>query len=90
MRLSTLPLATLVYAAVVRASNTDSVVLDACPGYKATAVSTHGNTLTANLALAGKACNVYGADIAKLALEVTYETSALCNPLQISSPLRVR
>ncbi|KAI0344944.1 alpha-glucosidase [Trametopsis cervina] len=76
MRLASLSLTALVYASVVWANYTDPTVLDACPGYKATAVSTHGNTLTANLALAGKGCNVYGTDIEKLKLEVTYETKA--------------
>ena len=57
------------------ATHTDPKVLDACPGYKATSVHTLGSTLTANLVLAGTACNVFGPDIEKLKLEVTYETS---------------
>ena len=52
----------------------DPTVLDACPGYKATNVNTYGSTLTADLSLAGHACNVFGPDIQKLKLEVTYET----------------
>ena len=48
--------------------------LDACPGYKATNVHTSSSTLTADLELAGKACNVYGSDIQKLSLSVVYET----------------
>ncbi|KAH9857437.1 alpha-glucosidase [Lenzites betulinus] len=55
------------------ATVTDPAVLDACPGYKAKNVFTFGLKLTADLVLAGKACNVYGNDIAKLKLEVTYE-----------------
>ena len=48
--------------------------LDACPGYKATGVSVGPAGLTANLELAGPACNVYGSDIQKLSLSVEYET----------------
>ncbi|GJE88081.1 glycoside hydrolase family 31 protein [Phanerochaete sordida] len=62
-------------ASVVSGTHTDPAVLDACPGYKATNVHSLGSTLTANLVLAGKACNVFGTDIEKLKLEVTYETN---------------
>ncbi|KAI0683191.1 alpha-glucosidase [Cytidiella melzeri] len=75
MRVSALSLLAAVCAGTVYATFTDPVVLDACPGYKATAVSTHGSTMTANLVLAGKACNVFGDDIEQLKLEVTYETN---------------
>lgn len=88
MKLSSFPLVAIVYATLACANYTDPAVLDACPGYRATAVSTHGNALTANLVLAGKACNVYGADIAKLLLEVTYETSSsygLCSRCLVNS-----
>jgi hypothetical protein len=44
------------------------------PGYKAMNVQTNGSKLSADLVLAGKACNVYGEDIQKLKLEVQYET----------------
>jgi alpha-glucosidase len=54
----------------------DPAVLDACPGYKATNVWSDESTLTADLSLAGKACNVFGTDIQQLKLEVTYETGA--------------
>ncbi|KAH9842419.1 alpha-glucosidase [Rhodofomes roseus] len=54
---------------------TDPSVLDACPGYHATNVATSGPNLTASLALAGEACNVYGSDIQTLSLQVTYETT---------------
>lgn len=63
-------------AGVAQATHIDPNVLDACPGYNATGVSTQGSTLTANLVLAGKACNVFGPDIENLKLEVTYETGA--------------
>lgn len=50
--------------------------LDACPGYNAVNIKTSGANLTADLQLSGKACNIFGADIQSLKLEVTYETSA--------------
>ncbi|KAI8974202.1 alpha-glucosidase [Trametes punicea] len=56
------------------ATDIDPAVLDACPGYKAKNVFTLGPTLTADLVLGGKACNVFGNDIENLKLEVTYET----------------
>ncbi|KAI0648507.1 alpha-glucosidase [Trametes meyenii] len=56
------------------ATVTDPTVLDACPGYKAKNVFTFGPKLTADLVLSEKACNVFGNDIEKLKLEVTYET----------------
>lgn len=57
-----------------RSTFVDSAVLDACPGYKATNVKTSGTGLTAELSLAGTACNVFGNDIQKLKLSVVYET----------------
>ncbi|KUI60568.1 putative alpha/beta-glucosidase agdC [Cytospora mali] len=49
--------------------------LAACPGYEASNVKTTPTGLTADLTLAGSACNVYGDDLQDLILEVTYETS---------------
>ncbi|KAK0745418.1 glycosyl hydrolases family 31-domain-containing protein [Apiosordaria backusii] len=48
--------------------------LSECPGYKASNVRTSSSGLTAELSLAGRACNTYGTDLEKLRLEVTYET----------------
>jgi alpha-glucosidase len=48
--------------------------VESCPGYKATNVQTNGSKLSADLVLAGQACNVYGEDVQKLKLEVQYET----------------
>ncbi|TPX12191.1 uncharacterized protein E0L32_007077 [Thyridium curvatum] len=45
-----------------------------CPGYKASNVKTSDTGLTADLALAGAACNAYGDDLQNLTLTVTYET----------------
>ena len=48
--------------------------LSQCPGYKASNVKHDGAILTADLTLAGPACNAYGIDIENLSLEVTYDT----------------
>lgn len=46
-----------------------------CPGYKASNVkSSGGNIVSADLTLAGAACNVYGTDLDNLVLQVEYET----------------
>lgn len=49
--------------------------IDHCPGYNATNISNTNNGFTADLVLAGAACNVYGPDLQKLSLSVVYETS---------------
>ena len=46
-----------------------------CPGYKASNVKRNAYGLTANLALAGKACNVYGDDVDSLQLSVQYQSA---------------
>ncbi|KAI1074897.1 glycoside hydrolase family 31 protein [Whalleya microplaca] len=46
-----------------------------CPGYKASNVEETSNGLTADLTLAGEACNVYGTDIEALSLVVEYQTA---------------
>ena len=61
--------------ALAVATVTDPKVLDACPGYAAKNVVDRGHQLTADLVLNGNACNVFGTDIEKLKLEVTYESS---------------
>ena len=48
--------------------------LESCPGYTASNVQNDGAKITANLALAGTACNVYGDDLTDLKLEVEYQT----------------
>ncbi|KAJ2970724.1 hypothetical protein NQ176_g8046 [Zarea fungicola] len=74
MRLwGSLLLAGLASGAVLSRSDTSNNALAACPGYKASNVKTSNNGLTAQLSLAGKACNVYGNDLKDLILEVTYE-----------------
>ncbi len=59
----------------VWATVTNPKVLDGCPGYKASSINSEGSKLTADLTLSGDPCNVFGADIETLSLEVTYETS---------------
>lgn len=47
---------------------------DGCPGYQASNVKLTAHGLTADLALAGDACNTYGYDLKDLKLEVEYQT----------------
>lgn len=47
---------------------------DVCPGYKASNVHETSNAITADLTLAGDACNVYGNEIADLTLSVEYQS----------------
>lgn len=58
-------------------NDTNSNPLDSCPGYEASNVQNTGNSLTADLTLAGPACNAYGDDLVDLRLSVTYETGML-------------
>ena len=60
-----------------RADTSNNGTLDKCPGYKASNVQTTDSGLTAELSLAGAACNVYGDDLEHLILQVTYETGEL-------------
>lgn len=60
--------------------NSSADPLASCPGYKASNIKTTGSSLTADLSLAGAACNVYGVDLKSLTLEVVYETSKYPNP----------
>ncbi|KAL9079123.1 MAG: hypothetical protein Q9157_001963 [Trypethelium eluteriae] len=65
------------YAPSVTPSVLDSSAPDAqkqCPGYQASNVVETTNGLTADLAIAGKPCNVYGNDIQDLALSVQYQS----------------
>ncbi|KAG8896761.1 hypothetical protein FRC00_005310 [Tulasnella sp. 408] len=50
-----------------------SANVDSCPGYTAKNVKTGKGTLSADLVLAGTACNAYGPDVQNLKLAVTYE-----------------
>jgi len=57
--------------------------VNSCPGYRATYVKETGSGLTAELQLAGAACNIYGRDLETLKLQVTYDSS-------INLPLYIR
>ena len=62
--------------------------LAACPGYKASNVQTSATGLTADLSLAGTACDVYGTDLTDLILEVSYDTGELGTETPVLSVLR--
>jgi hypothetical protein len=51
--------------------------VDSCPGYNAGAILSSRSSLTADLSLAGDACNVYGDDLDNLRLLVEYQTGKL-------------
>lgn len=53
--------------------------LEACPGYTASNLQDNGSKVSADLKLAGTACNVYGDDLTDLKLEVEYQTGAFSN-----------
>ncbi|EME39908.1 glycoside hydrolase family 31 protein [Dothistroma septosporum NZE10] len=57
---------------VVDKAAPDSQVL--CPGYKASNIKESDNGVTADLTLAGPACNTYGNDIKDLLLSVQYQS----------------
>jgi alpha-glucosidase len=54
--------------------------IEDCPGYEASNVKTSGSGLTADLKLAGDACNTYGTDLDDLKLLVEYQTGTTCFP----------
>jgi len=66
----------------IAAIHVDPKVLDGCPGYRAINVQTRPDGLTAYLVLGGKPCNVFGADIRQLSLNVDYETSMFSTTIQ--------
>jgi alpha-glucosidase len=57
------------------ATLTRRAAVDNCPGYTASNVVEKDSTLTADLTLAGDACNAYSDDIKNLKLLVEYQTS---------------
>jgi hypothetical protein len=70
-------LAFLSYALPALASSLESrqaASLASCPGYSASNLKDDGSTVTADLTLAGTACNAYGEDITNLKLLVEYQT----------------
>ncbi|KAF2966620.1 hypothetical protein GQX73_g6984 [Xylaria multiplex] len=53
-----------------------SASIDDCPGYTASNVVESDGKLTADLSLAGTACNIYGTDLSDLKLLVEYQTGS--------------
>ena len=51
-----------------------AVSVDDCPGYAALNTQQTASSFTADLTLAGAACNVYGNDLTDLRLQVDYQT----------------
>lgn len=45
-----------------------------CPGYKASNVKHTASSITADLAIAGEPCNIYGNDFPELKLIAEYQT----------------
>lgn len=68
---------------VLLVATASAASVDDCPGYKASNVEETQTGLTADLTLAGEACNVYGDDLRDLKLVVEYQTSE-SNPLNPS------
>lgn len=48
--------------------------ISSCPGYTASNVVHSSSGMTADLKLAGKACNAYGTDLTQLKLKAEYQT----------------
>lgn len=84
-------LSPVVLAAAVTASplfprqDDNTVNLSSCPGYTASNVQQTSSGLTADLTLAGDACNAYGDDLQDLTLTVEYQTGKAL--FSIESPL---
>lgn len=66
--------ATASAAALVPRVTSPDTALAACPGYKASNIKETDTGLTAELSLAGDACDAYGTDLEDLILEVSYDT----------------
>ena len=65
---------------VLQAEPIASQSIESCPGYVVNSYESSGDIITANLELAGTACNVYGNDIKSLKLLVEYQSSSLQSP----------
>lgn len=64
-------------AVLTTISTASPASVDSCPGYKASNVVNTESSLTADLALNGSPCNVYGTDLTDLRLVVQYQTGKL-------------
>ncbi|KAI0458204.1 hypothetical protein F5B21DRAFT_44316 [Xylaria acuta] len=67
------------YFLIASASGALSASIDDCPGYTASNVVESDGKLTADLTLAGTACNIYGTDLTDLKLLVEYQTGPYFN-----------
>lgn len=67
-------LAGYLLAVVASAASVLGQDLGSCPGYSASNVQESANGLTADLSLAGDACNAFGTDLPNLTLTVEYQT----------------
>ena len=70
-----LSLSSIVFACLQLAASQ----ISSCPGYQASNVQEIDGTLTADLSLAGDACNVHGTDLPNLRLLVEYQIGKLMN-----------
>ena len=68
-------LSTALLLGLVATSLVGAATVDDCPGYTVSNVEQGDQILTADLTLAGTACNVYGEDLTDLKLLVEYQTS---------------
>ncbi|KAK2762250.1 hypothetical protein FQN54_001260 [Arachnomyces sp. PD_36] len=66
--------AVAVGAAALNSRAGEPLPLEDCPGYAASHIVEDGDTLSADLHLAGAPCNTYGKDIEHLKLKVEYES----------------
>ncbi|EIW74552.1 glycoside hydrolase family 31 protein [Coniophora puteana RWD-64-598 SS2] len=77
MKLKSLPLGFVTLASVsaaLAANASYSYNVTSCPGYTLQELKQTDTGLTAQLDLAGEACNAFGNDIQNLTIQVTYET----------------
>ncbi|KAI3341136.1 glycosyl hydrolases family 31-domain-containing protein [Ustulina deusta] len=66
----------LSYLVLASSSVALSASIDNCPGYTASNIVESDGKLTADLSLAGAACNIYGTDLTDLKLLVEYQTDS--------------
>lgn len=64
-----------IFGAALALSTVTAADVSDCPGYKASNIKETSRGLTADLTLAGGACNVYGTDLKDLTLTVEHQTN---------------
>lgn len=85
LAVASLTAATPVPALLARQTNGSAPDLSACPGYKASNVKTTGSGITADLSLAGTACNAYSDDLDDLTLTVEYQSGRAIHDLCVGA-----